>query len=210
MGQVLQRSEHFQLFSKMQLPHFSLTAALDITPLQAFIKRERLPHFATVLYYAAHAMQPIPEFRTRLRSSETIIQLPHHIPSWTVPWKGELFNFAKTDLITSQEQFRASVLQASSQAAKAPHLILDPTDELLYVTCFPWATLTGVQHPIANFQSDSIPRLAWSKPQELSSRTLLYVNIQAHHGLVDGRHAGRVFQQLEAFAQDLPNEIPLA
>jgi chloramphenicol O-acetyltransferase type A len=49
---------------------------------------------------------------------------------------------------------------------------------------------------------DSVPRFAWGRFFADGDRVKMPLDVQGHHGLVDGLHVGRLYQGLQALLDD--------
>jgi chloramphenicol O-acetyltransferase type A len=71
--------------------------------------------------------------------------------------------------------------------------------DVIHYSVVPWFSFTSLSHP-RNFNKDeSIPKITFGKFYKSGSNYYLPVSIHAHHGLMDGYHAGiylETFQEL--------------
>jgi chloramphenicol O-acetyltransferase type A len=193
-----ERREHFRLYHAMDYPYFGLTVDLDVTGFMAALKAAGLPVYPALIHAVTSVASEIPEFRTRIRGEQVVLH-DGLVPSFTVPWRGDLFNFCTVDFDPDRERFIRACQDAMALAQEAETLILDAPDrdDLIFMTCFPWRAFTGVTHPVNPKSQDSFPRFAWGKITVRDGRELLPFNVQLHHGLADGAHAARFLERLE-------------
>ncbi len=193
-----ERREHFRLFNAMEYPYFGLSVDLDVTGLLADLKAADLPVYPTLIHAVTGAANEIPEFRTRVRDDQVILH-ERVSPSFTVPWRGDLFNFCTVPYEADRDRFIRDCQKAMFRSENAEALILDDSDrdDLIFLTCFPWRAFTGVTHPVNPRGNDYFPRFAWGKIAEREGREFLPFNLQLHHGLADGVHAARFLSRLE-------------
>ncbi len=187
------RSKHYAMFTAMSHPHFSVSADMDITAFMTWIKEEGFPFYHTMIYAVTTAANGIPEFRQRIRGDMVVEHDLVH-PSFTFLKEDDLFDFATVDY---SQDLAAFVKEAglASDPTGLPLLEDDPEkDDMLFFTCLPWINFTQMTHPI---HDDSFPRMAWGKYIKRDGRVIMPFNIQAHHALVDGVHAGKLYTALQ-------------
>jgi len=199
-----ERREHFRLYSAMDYPYFGITVDLDVTGLKTRLKAAGLPLYPTIIHAVTQVASDIPEFRTRIREDAVVLH-DGLTPSFTVPWRGDLFNFCTVAFDPDRERFVRACQEATARTQEADSLILDAPeqDDLIFLTCFPWMGFTGVTHPVDAKRKDSFPRVAWGKILEREGREWLPINLQLHHGLADGAHAARFLSRLEATLREV-------
>ena len=74
-------------------------------------------------------------------------------------------------------------------------------DHWIYLSCLPWLDFTAMTHPLQD-KDDCIPRIAWGRIVEEEDRARVSVNLQAHHAIMDGLHAARLFQEIQKNADE--------
>ncbi len=190
------RREQFELFKTFGSPYFSITADVDITAY-----RQRLPkggRFTIGLVHAlATAANAVPEFRQRIRDEEVVEYDTVH-PSIIVLTDEEAFRFCAFPFVENYSEF-AKTAPALMEAAKRTASLFDykDQDDFLFLTGLPWISFTGVMHAAPTQTPDSVPRIAWGKYREVDGRIAMPLNVQVHHGLVDGIHVGRFYAKVE-------------
>jgi chloramphenicol O-acetyltransferase type A len=197
------RRRHFALFHGFDNPHFGLCANVDITRARAELKERGLPVTPALIYLLARAANAIPEFRHRIRGAGADAQVVEHEwahPSPTVLPEDGLFSFCTIPFHPDPARFLPDAQARLQDAVRQPSLEDVPgADDLLYMTCIPWISFTGVQHPMHLRPVDSIPRIAWGRFFEEGGRLKMPLAVQGHHALMDGVHLGRYY----ALAQEL-------
>jgi chloramphenicol O-acetyltransferase type A len=193
------RREHFQLFSTMDYPHFSLCANVDITAFYPAVKQRGLSFTVATLYVVARAANAIPEFRYRIRAGQ-VVEHPIVHPSTTMQTGEDLFSFCTFDYA---EDFQLFAARAAAQIArlKVAPTIHDESgrDDLLLTTSMPWVSFTSMVHPIHLHPADSFPRIAWGKFFRDGQSLKMPLGVQAHHALVDGIHVGRLYERVQEY-----------
>ncbi len=191
-----ERKQRFAMFRNVSNPHFSVTADIDVTRLIEVYKPQGVSVFNAVLYAIMKTVNGIPEFRTRFKGDQ-IYQYDFSDPSYTIPIQGTAFAFCETPYCENWQEFNAACLETSEQAKQQTHVQENETsDHLTWLTCAPWVHFTALAHA-SNGPDDCMPRIAWGKFTKRGDRWHMPVNIQAHHSLVDGYHAGLLINKTE-------------
>lgn len=190
------RKAHFEMFSRMEYPHYHVCADVELTNAYHFAKERGLSLFKVILYGVSMAANGVEELRTRIRGDHVVVHEMIH-PSFTVLNQEELFGFAHMDHTPEASEFFVRAEQAILKAQDSLCLEDDPVrDDFLFVSCVPWIKFTSISHPIPNKPLDSIPRVVWGKVVESENKFMTPVALQAHHSLVDGLHMSRFFDGL--------------
>ena len=196
------RREQFELFKTFGSPYFSITADVDITAY-----RETLPkggRFTIGLVYAlASAANAVPEFRQRIRGDDVIeFDIVH--PSIIVLNDQDAFRFCVFSFAHNFAEFSKDAPKRIEQARAAPSMFdFQDQDDFLFLTAIPWISFTGVMHAAPTQAPDSVPRIAWGKYRDVGGRIMLPLNVQVHHALVDGIHAGRFYSKVEEILKNV-------
>lgn len=192
-----ERKEHYLFFKNFDYPQFNVCANLDITKWYRFIKEWNYPFYLSMIYQTMRIANQVTEFRYRIRQTEVVEHEIVH-PSFTVMTTGGLFNYCTAQYAVDLNDFLEN---ARKQSELAQHEMGLQTgshrDDLIYITCLPWVSFTGMTHPIHMHPADSIPRISWGKFFEEKGHILLPFSVQAHHALVDGAHVGRFYQLIQ-------------
>jgi chloramphenicol O-acetyltransferase len=193
------RRDHFRLFKALDHPYFSVTVALDVTAWMAAIKAAGLPFYPAMIHRVSAAANAVEAFRLRIRGEGVVVHDVVH-PSFTVPWRDELFNFCTVDFHAELDAFLAGCLPAIAASESASALMLDEVhrDDMIFLSCLPWLAFTGVTQVGDAKSGDSYPRIAWGKVTEQSGRLMVPLSLQLHHALADGRHMAAFVSALEA------------
>ncbi|MDD3122753.1 MAG: chloramphenicol acetyltransferase [Candidatus Izemoplasmatales bacterium] len=190
------RKSHFNYYKDFDMPHFSITANVDITKLYNFVKNSEKSFFATFLYYVMKTVNAIPELRYRIRNGEVYLHDVVH-PSYTVLAGEDLFRFVNSKFDEDFAMFIKNVDEDIDQAKIGSGLSDEPnTDNLVYVSAIPWVTFTNLSHPFDTKHPDSFPRISWGKFFKEDEKVFIPVSLSAHHALCDGIHVGKFYQLL--------------
>ncbi|MCK5145854.1 chloramphenicol acetyltransferase [bacterium] len=191
------RHRHFDFFTKMDYPHFNLTAPIEVTSFYNLIKLHKHSLTIAVAYLLTKVANEIPEFCQRIRGDQVIEHDVVH-PSYTVLAKHNLFSFCTVPYHPSYNSFVKTAHLKMDEVRQNPTLEDGPMhDDLLFMTAIPWVAFTSIQHPMHNNPVDSVPRFAWGKITTDNEKMTMPLSVQAHHALLDGLHAGLFFKSVQ-------------
>lgn len=192
------RKKHFAFFNGMSHPHFQLTANVVITNFYKTLKTYNKPLNNSLVYLLSKTANDIKEFRWRIRGEE-VVEHPMARPSFTVPTdQADVFSFCTVDYMADYEAFLAEASRIQELMRTNPSFEDEEgMDNYLFMSAIPWVKFTGIQHAMNYHPHDSVPRISWGKIYEENTEILMPVSVQAHHSLVDGRHMGMYFNNLE-------------
>ncbi len=192
------RRDHYRMFRGLAQPYFSVTVELDLTEWHRAIKAAGLPFYPAMIHQATKATNAVEAFRLRIRGEQVVRHDVVH-PSFTVPWREDLFNLCIVDYDPDLATFLARCAPAIRAAETAPALLQDEPgrDDMVFLSCLPWLGFTGLTQA-ASGGDDAFPRLAWGRLTERAGRKVMPLHVQLHHALADGLHAARFIAELEA------------
>lgn len=195
------RHKHFEIFNTFDYPHFNLCANLDVTHIYHLIKTTGVSLNNSLIYIISRTANDLPEFRWRIRGNSVVEHEVVH-PSSSILGDDNLFSFCtfRYDL-----DFKVFVNEAEKTIAYRklhPTLEDEPgQDDLLFLSCIPWVSFTGLTHPIHMHPVDSNPRFSWGKIFQAGHKRMLPFSVQVNHALMDGFHVGRYYQQLQDYLE---------
>ena len=202
----LPRRDLFEFYRRLDYPHFSVCAEVDLSKAYDLARDRGLSVFTTILYIITQAANSIPELRFRIRG-EGIVEHDAVHPSFTVLNQDNTFGFCEVKYSRDVARFFRETRE-NIQAAKENPKLKDEEgrDDYLFLTSLPWTRFTSVSHPIHMTPPDSVPRITWGKYESDNGKMVLPLSIQAHHALVDGYHVGLFFQLVQE-AMDEPGPL---
>ena len=196
------RRRHYRLFSSFNHPHFGLCGNADVTALRRYVRRHGYSFTIAVVYLIARAANAIPEFRMRIRD-QRVVEHERVNPSFTILTGDELFGFCTVDYIGEFPAFATLAAGRMADAKEHPRLENEAgRDDLLFLTAMPWVAFTGLTHPMQQHPADSIPRFAFGRVFGDSSCRQMPLQVQGHHGLMDGLHIGMFYTQFQEYASN--------
>lgn len=210
MGRIIdldtwRRREHFLLFRDYEKPHFSLTAAVDVSACYAASRGEAGPSFTlAVLFAAMQAANAVEAFRLRLRGDGVWCHDAVGI-GCTVARPDRTFGFAYFAHGTSFAPFAETGEREMERARSGTTLADDreADDATLHATVLPWIRFTSFTNAMR--RDDSVPKLTFGRRYAEDGAWYMPVCAEVHHALVDGIDVGEFFDQL----QDRLDRTPL-
>jgi chloramphenicol O-acetyltransferase type A len=193
-----ERGEHFKYYNQFAYPHFNMCANMEMTALVPPLKKHGIKITVAIVYIIARSANEIPEFRYRIREDEVVEHEVVH-PSTTILTDNDMFSFCNIDYSKDFSVFAHRATEQIAYVLENPDIKDEAgQDNLLYMTAIPWVSFTGFMHPI-DFPVDSIPRFAWGKFFQKGETLKMPLNVQAHHGLMDGLHMGRFYARVQDY-----------
>ncbi|OAV44924.1 CatA-like O-acetyltransferase [Lewinella sp. 4G2] len=193
------RQRHFDHFRKMASPHFGITAEVDISEFLQLVRESPTLRFTPALVYLiTRAALEVPSFTWRIRGEEVVAHDTLR-PSFAVPTKrSSVFSFCTVPYEDDPLAFHAAAIAEMERMKEDPSFEDEPgADDYLFLSTFPWATFTSVQHAMPGDGRDSVPRIVWGKYRKQVEEVDMPVAVQAHHALVDGRDLGEYYRVLQ-------------
>lgn len=189
------RREHFNMFSAQSFPFFGVTFPLDVTHLYDYAKENKISFYYALCYLTTKAMESIENFRYRVKDGRVFLY-DELIPSFTDMHKGsELFYIvtmpAGDDLI--------AFCRTAKEKSAVQQTLLDQEkeeDNLVFISSLPWFDMTGAMNDRNLDPDDSFPRVVWGKYIEQEGRKVLHFSLEVNHRLMDGIHAGKLYNKL--------------
>lgn len=192
------RRKHLEYFSSLQYPYAGVTSNVDVTELVQFCKQRKYSFYLVFLHIAALAADGVRELRQRIHQGKVIEYS-------TCPTSHiELLEDGTYCYCTLHHQLKLEEYIPYAEAAREKCRLNGSIEEddnavsMYFVSTLPWIHYTALIQPVAGGE-ESNPRITWGKFQEdANGRLQLPVTILAHHGLVDGIHIAKFYQNLEA------------
>ena len=191
------RRDHFRLFRSFDHPHFNMSANVDVSGFQPFVKRNGHSLTVSMVYVIARTANAIPEFRQRIRGDQVV---EHELvnPGFSILIDGDVFGFCHVPYVETFGEFARRAADGISQLKAHPDLEHDPErDDVLYMSPIPWVSFTSFSHPMQLHPADSVPRFAWGKLFRDGDALRLPLSVQGHHAVMDGIHMGRFYEQIQ-------------
>lgn len=182
----------------MNHPHFNITANVEIEPLITYCKNHQLSITHSIVFLIAKTANEITEFKWRIRGAD-VIEHESVQPSFTVNTDtSDVFSFCTVNYNANPSIFLKDAKSISESMKTNPRLEDEEgKDDYLFLSAFPWVSFTSMQHAMHYHPSDSVPRISWGKFFDNNGKLVMPISVQVHHALVDGKHVGKFYKNLE-------------
>lgn len=200
------RREHFLLFRDYDRPHFSITAAVDVSAVYAASRGGEGASFTLAMLFAAmRAANEVEAFRLRLREAGVWCHDAVGI-GCTVLRPDRTFGFAYFAHETSFARFAAEGKREMERARLSTTLgdEREADDATLHATVLPWVRFTSFTNAMR--REDSVPKLTFGRRYAEGGAWYVPVCVEVHHALVDGIDVGEFFERFQdVLARPLPD-----
>ena len=189
------RGAHFAYFCSLANPSAGVTVPVDVTALVQQLNGHGF--FLPFLWCVMRAVNSVPEFRRRI-SEGKVWEFDVCPASCTVLKEDGTYAYCRFHADADYDTFYAAGKEALRRTKESGD-ITESDEDLLpcyFISSVPWLAYTQVVNPWGDGE-DSNPRINWGKYEETNGRIMLPVSIFFHHGLADGLHIGRFYEQLQ-------------
>ena len=192
----------FEVFRSMIHPHFGVSATVEIGEWLELVHRRGVKTTPAIVHLLARVANEIPQLRRRIRG-DTVVEHETVHPTFSVATDvADAFSFCHVPFDPDLKTFVDAATATMGVMRGHPVFEDEPDrDDYLFMSALPWISFTSVQHAMHYHPHDSVPRITWGKFFEAGERTMMPLSLHAHHALVDGVHAGRFFEGVEAAAR---------
>ncbi len=183
------RKAHFDFFRSYRNPFYAITFELEATKLKSFCEARSWPIYRNLCYYVARAMQPLADYRYRVRDDRIVLYDALEVAA-TLPTADGLFSFAYLGYHPDAGEFnrQAEALDHSGRAAVSLEQPAD-TNQILF-SAIPGVRFTGLTHATPDDTLDGRPRVSFGQFFEQSGRLMVPVGLEVNHVFVDGAAIG--------------------
>lgn len=193
------RKKHFDFFNTFQDPFFAVTAPVDVTKAYHFATASGNSFFAVYLHDCMKAVNAIEPFRYRIENeNEVIIHETIHA-SATIMRPNKTFGFSFIDYNIDFELFKQNIKAEKDRIINSDDLFPPKNSEdCVFCSALPWVRFTGHKEPFHG-KKESVPRIAFSKMEEINEKKILSVSISVNHALMDGYHVGQFTEKFQEY-----------
>ena len=190
------RRKHFEYFSSLQYPYVGVTNNVDVTELVQYCKDKKCSFYLVFMHAVALAADDIAELRQRIRN-RGIIEYSECPTSHIELLENGTYCYCTLQHHMELDEYIPYAEDARKQCRLHGSIEEDGDGESMYfISTLPWLHYTSLIQPVAGGE-DSNPRITWGQFQkDDGGRDQLPVTILVHHGLVDGIHIARFYENL--------------
>ena len=196
------RKRLFYNYLGTDFPYIIITANVDVTKPLQFAREHKVSFNLAMVYLSTKTLDRIENFRYRFIDGKPFIinhtraLVNHIIPGHELFVMGEglypcddIIEFCR---VTHERQMSAT---PESMQDKVRHKL-----DIINFTSIPWVQYTGFIRTVIHNGVDNAPKMSFGKYFEdpVNPGTIwMPVSCQTHHGLMDGRHVGEFYQNLQ-------------
>ncbi|KUJ53071.1 chloramphenicol acetyltransferase [Chryseobacterium sp. JAH] len=193
------RKEHFKFFSKMKSPFFGFTSEVDCTKAYDDAKRKGNSFYAVYLHKSMIAINTVEELKLRIVDGNVVLYDEVHVGG-TIGRADGTFGFSffhyseNFDIFNQELQKEVKSVQNSTGLGISNDVL--PINHIRHTT-IPWKSFSAMLHPTNFDPKECIPKITFGKFNIRDDKKYLPVSIEAHHGLADGLHLAKYFEEFE-------------
>lgn len=191
------RRQHLEYFSSLPYPYVGVTNNVDVTEFLQFCRDKKFSFYLMFMHAAALAADAVPELRQRIHDGN-VIEYSECPTSHT-----ELLDDGTYCYCTLKHHMDPAKYMIYAEKTRKKCRLngsiseSEDSESFYFISCLPWIHYTSLIQPVAGGE-ESNPRITWGKFQkDYTGKELLPVTVLAHHGLVDGIHIARFYENLE-------------
>ena len=193
------RKPSYEVFRNYADPSFHITAKVDVTRLYNDCKINGDSFFLASLYYMTRVANEILEFRLRIIDGE-VWEIDHMDAGTIISHGGGMITFASFAYKETYKEFmEVATKHLQEHLQRKEHDGDAFRKDVLQNSVLPWVSFTAVKHPHRDLSDADIPKVTCGKLIKAEGKVWMPVNIEAHHGLMDGYQMSRYFQLLEEY-----------
>ncbi|WP_210997739.1 CatA-like O-acetyltransferase [Pseudoalteromonas sp. MMG013] len=194
------RADHFRFYQAFSEPFFNITVELELGKLHAWSKARKVPFSHCYLYCLSRAIDAYEPMRYRI-VGDTVVVTDDVVLSTVFLNDDETFRFVPLNKGTDLFAFSQSTVLAQQFHSKQPlinDVFLSRSTDLnqVYVSILPWFKFSSFSHArTARDVENGIPKFVFGKYDSITNTIPL--NIEVHHGLMDGLHVAKFLTEIE-------------
>lgn len=193
------RREHFEFFSKMKSPFFGFTTEVDCTKAYHDAKEQGHSFYAAYLHKSMIAINTVDELKLRIVDGKVILYEEVHVGG-TIGRPDGTFGFSFFHYSEDFEIFNKELQKEVKSVQNSTGLGISndvlPINHIRHTT-IPWKSFSAMLHPTNFDPKECIPKITFGKFNIREGKKYLPVSIEAHHGLADGIHLAKYFEEFE-------------
>ena len=194
------RREHYDFFCSFREPFFSITAEVLCEGILKRCEKDGRSKTFALWHGILQAANAVEEFRYRIKEQGPVLYEAVHL-SPTVLRPDGTFTIAFLPFVEDLGAFAEIGRQVLEEAKKTKGFSLDVETrriDLIHFSTVPWFRFTGLSHARATERTESEPKITIGRyGQGADGKVSIPISVTVHHGLMDGVHVARYFEELE-------------
>lgn len=173
----------------MKDPFFAVTVSVDVTKAYQFSKENGVSFFAKYLHDCMKAINEVDNLKYRIIEEKVVeYEVIHASP--TLMKSDGTYGFSFIHFNEDINVFSQNI-EKEKQRIEHSEVLYPEINGLDCIHCsaIPWLNFTGHKEPVSGLK-DSVPKLAFSKTENVNGKIMMNVSISVNHALADGYHVG--------------------
>lgn len=192
------RKEHFNYFSALDDPYWSIVTELDCTRTRQNARAAGQSFFLSYLHKALLATLEVEQMRYRVAEGQVVCYDQLHA-SATILREDETFGCCFIEFKQNFDEFCSEGKKQIELIRRRSGMCLEQDYQLdqIHFSSIPWTSFSGLTYARSLKPQDTVPKITFGAVSEKDGKTTFPVAIQVHHGLVDGLHVARYLEALQ-------------
>ena len=198
------RRQHFEFYSGMAEPNFSVCLNLNVANLLSYCKTAHTSFYDAYLFATMKAVNQFENFRYRLLNGN-VIECSEIGINATHLLEDKTFRFTYVKHATTFNSFtrnnREAIKKASLDSFVSKEFVLNQ-DKLntIYLSVLPWLNFISFRHATDPKLNNGVPKFVFGKIDKMTQ--IMPLSIEVNHALVDGYHVGLFVDELQHLLDD--------
>lgn len=200
------RAEYYNHFMNNVGCVYNITANIDITLLYEYVKEKNVKIYPTLIYMLTTVVNRNKEFRLGVDEQNCPGEYDVCHPSYTITNAREgsfsgIWAFATENYKEFYQNYLIDKDKYSKSFEYAPKA--DQPYNTFYVSCTPDIAFTSLSLTLFKGQNSLTPMFTIGKFLEQNGHIMLPLSSCLHHAACDGSHAAKLYQQMQALAENV-------
>lgn len=193
------RAELFNTYMQHMRIVMSLTVDIDVAPLLAFTKRERLRFYPAMLWVVSKVINAHEEFKYGWDADGRLIVWDTISPSYAdFHPEDEQFTKLATAYSDDLRIFHARFLEDAKRYQDVRGFAPDQPQNTFDASCLPWAHYRHFDVHVFDEGDFLAPVVTWGKYEKDGEKMVMPLSMNIHHAVADGFHLSRFFNEVQA------------
>ena len=204
------RKEHFLHYLNNVPCFYSMTANIDITDLQKYIKEKEYKLYPVLIYAITRIANNHIEFKMSLDDDDNLGYFTEVNPSYTIFHKdNNTFSNIWTKYNSNFIEFYKNYKEDMRVFGDKKGFITKKCENnnMIDISAIPWASFTGFNLNLPKGDKYLLPIFTIGKYYEENNKILLPLAVQVHHSVCDGFHTSRFINEFQELLNHFENII---
>lgn len=192
------RKQHYNHFMGLKDPYFALVIPFDVSNAYKSSKENRTSFFARYLHDCMKAINAVDNLKYRIENDKVVMYDTIHA-SATIMRSDTTYGFSFINFEESLNGFTANI-EAEKHRIENSTDLYPPVNSLDCIHCsaLPWVNYSSHKEPVSG-QVESVPKVSFSKIEQVGDKLKMNVSVSVNHALVDGYHIGLFSEKFQEY-----------